>query len=138
MHKNSMVVTCDVTMECLDVAGMHGDVEATFEYDPMSPYSATVIFGAHGESVPWTFGRDLLAAGRFAPIGEGDVVVHPGVNELGQAVTVLVLHAPEGSFTAQVRTSELEGFLTTTYGAVPAGREGEYLNIDHELAALLG
>lgn len=137
MQKNTMIVTCDVTMECLDVAGKGGDVDATFEYDPTSPFSATVTFSAVGETVPWTFGRDLLSAGRFAPTGEGDVIVHPGLDELGRSVTVLVLHAPEGSFVAQVRTSELEGFLTMAYSAVPAGREGAYLNLDRELAALL-
>lgn len=137
MPKNTMIVTCEVTMECLDVVGKSGDVEATFEYDPMSPFSARVIFTALGETVPWTFGRDLLAAGRFAPTGEGDVMVHPGLDELGRAVTVLVLHAVEGSFVAQVRTSELEGFLIMTYSAVPEGREGDHLDLDRELAALL-
>lgn len=131
------VVTCEVTMTCVDAAGRCGDVEAAFHYDPALPFGMVVVFRTDDEVVPWTFARDLLARGRYEPTGAGDVLVHPGLDERERAVTVLLLQSPEGFFVAQVRTSELDAFLHRTFDLVPEGSEAGLLDLDAELSALL-
>jgi hypothetical protein len=138
MGSNTTVVTQDVTMECLDAIGQAGQVEARLSYDPSEPYAVTVHFTAAGETVPWTFSRELLDLGRYRPAGEADVLVWPSLDGSGRAVTSLELHAPEGSFVAQARTAEITDFLDRSHQVVPAGREAEHLDVDGLISELLG
>lgn len=129
-------VTHTVTMECFDVDGRVGQLEAELCYVPADPYAVTVRFSSGGQTVPWTFARDLLARGRSGPAGVGDVQARPDVDRDGFAVTVLELQSQEGMFTARARTSEVGAFLARTFEAVPDGAESGQVDVDAAIAAL--
>ena len=86
--------------------------------------------------VEWTFARQLMTDGVTRPVGEGDVQVWPGA-EGGPAVVNLALSSPSGRALFEVPLTELVEFLTRTYAAVPTGSEGEFVDVDAELALLL-
>ncbi|GLF98406.1 spore wall synthesis regulator SsgD [Streptomyces yaizuensis] len=112
-------------------------VPATLRYDCGDPFAVRMDFPApatlEGTDITWAFGRELLATGIEKPAGSGDVRVRP----YGYDRTVLEFHAHEGVAVVHVRTSELRDFLRRAQGVVPAGHEHLYLDLDHELAALL-
>ena len=127
----------DITLECLDIEGRVGLVDAALTYDPEHPFAVTVVFRAVGESVPWTFARELLEAGTDAPSGTGDVHVWPSIDGDARAVTVLELHSPDGSFVAHARTAQVRAFLDRTHALVPAGDETDLLGLDDVISRLL-
>ncbi|MFF3073386.1 SsgA family sporulation/cell division regulator [Kitasatospora sp. NPDC057904] len=80
----------------------------------------------------WYFGRDLLNEGRHAPAGSGDVRVRPG-----PAGEVLIsLHGPDGHAVLSAPQGAVAGFLADAFTLVPAGSEGDHLDIDTVLARL--
>jgi hypothetical protein len=115
-------------------------VRAGLRYDVADPYAVQVAFhtgnGTEGEIVEWTFARQLLTDGVSSPIGEGDVQVWPS-NSAGLPVVCLSLSSPSGRALFEVPLPELVEFLGQTYAAIPTGSEGEYVDVDAELALLL-
>jgi hypothetical protein len=120
-------------------------VRAGLSYDAADPYAVTVAFhtgvGGSGEVVQWTFARQLLTDGVTAPVGQGDVQVWPAAETAGRAgdgVVCLALSSPSGKALFEIPVSELVEFLTMTYAAVPTGAESDHVDVDAELAVLLG
>jgi hypothetical protein len=115
-------------------------VRAGLRYDVADPYAVQVSFhtgnGTEGEIVEWTFARQLLTDGVSAPVGEGDVQVWPSASA-GLPVVCLSLSSPSGKALFEVPLPELVDFLGQTYAAVPTGSEGEYVDVEAELALLL-
>jgi hypothetical protein len=115
-------------------------VRAGLRYDVVDPYAVQVSFhtgnGSEGEIVEWTFARQLLTDGVSAPVGEGDVQVWPSASA-GLPVVCLSLSSPSGKALFEVPLPELVDFLGQTYAAVPTGSEGEYVDVEAELALLL-
>ena len=115
-------------------------VRAGLRYDVADPYAVQVSFhtgnGTEGEIVEWTFARQLLTDGVSAPVGEGDVQVWPSASA-GLPVVSLSLSSPSGKALFEVPLPELVDFLGQTYAAVPTGSEGEYVDVEAELALLL-
>jgi hypothetical protein len=115
-------------------------VRAGLRYDVADPYAVQVAFhtgnGTDGEIVEWTFARQLLTDGVSSPIGEGDVQVWPS-SSAGLPVVCLSLSSPSGKALFEVPLPELVEFLGQTYAAIPTGSEGEYVDVDAELALLL-
>ncbi|MDT7549810.1 MAG: hypothetical protein QOE84_2204 [Actinomycetota bacterium] len=115
-------------------------VRAGLRYDVADPYAVQVSFhtgnGSEGEIVEWTFARQLLTDGVSAPVGEGDVQVWPSASA-GLPVVCLSLSSPSGKALFEVPLPELVDFLGQTYAAVPTGSEGEYVDVEAELALLL-
>jgi hypothetical protein len=114
-------------------------VRAGLRYDITDPYAVQVSFltgGSDGESVEWTFARQLLTDGVTAPVGEGDVQVWPSASA-GAPVVCLSLSSPSGKALFEVPLPELVDFLGQTYAAVPTGSESEHVDVDAELALLL-
>jgi hypothetical protein len=110
-------------------------------YDVTDPYAVQVAFhtgnGTDGEVVEWTFARQLLTDGVRAPVGQGDVQVWPSATD-DDSVVCLSLSSPSGKALFEIPVSELVEFLTMTYAAVPTGSESEHVDVDGELAVLLG
>ncbi|WP_433455340.1 SsgA family sporulation/cell division regulator [Streptomyces sp. CA-142005] len=106
-------------------------------YRRRDPFAVHVTFHTetHGPVV-WVFARDLLAHGMHEPSGEGDVRVRPS-GRGADAMLHLSLSSPHGH--ARLRTSlpALADWLRLTYLLVPAGREGDELDLDTELSRLL-
>ncbi len=112
-------------------------VRARLGYDCRDPYAVMVRFhtGNH-RVVEWTFARQLLTDGVTRPVGDGDVRVWPVSSPNGQTVC-LALSSPSGHALFEVSLADIVEFLTESYVAVPTGSEGEFIDIDAELAALL-
>jgi hypothetical protein len=112
-------------------------VPSTLVYAIDNPYAVTAVFRTGDGDVTWVFGRDLLDDGLIEPVGEGDVTVWPAVED-ARAIACLALASPAGSALLHVDASALRAFLDETYALVPLGTEGDHLDIDAELEALLG
>jgi hypothetical protein len=112
-------------------------VPATLSYDPDEPYAVTALFRTSDGDVAWVFGRDLLEDGISSPAGEGDVAVWPSVSD-GARVLCLSLASPSGSALLEADLATVASFLDETYRAVPLGSESALLDLDSQLAALLG
>jgi len=112
-------------------------VMSELAYDHSDPYAIKVAFHTGGtDIVEWTFARSLLTDGVPHPVGEGDVQVWPSHSN-GRPVVCLSLSSPSGRALFEAPLSELVEFLTRTYAVVPTGSEGEYVDVEAELALLL-
>ena len=134
---NSVTVSAELCLSL--VVPEHGAVPlvASLDYCADDPYAIKMAFhvGAD-EPVEWIFGRELLAAGLEAPVGEGDVQVWP--DEVDTVDTLnLALSSPFGEAHFEVPLSEVATFLQSTYGIVAAGAESDYIDVDDELDGLL-
>jgi hypothetical protein len=103
------------------------------------------------EPVEWIFARELLAAGIESRQGEGDVQVWPsaqscaetdGLDVIGAAdtdgaVLNIELSSPFGQAHFEAPAGAMSAFLHRTYQIVPAGQEGDYVDIEAELNDLL-
>ena len=112
-------------------------VSATLLYDFNEPYAIDAEFHTADGDVTWVFGRDLLNAGLTTPTGEGDVAIWPSTQQ-GTSVLCLSLDSPSGSAVLEAELAEVAAFLDVTFSLVPAGTEMEFLDLDAELAQLLG
>ena len=107
-------------------------VRASLRYDPADPYAVHVLFHAEstgGETVGWSFARELLLTGLEEPAGIGDVRVWPWTTPRGDYVA-LALSSPDGNALFEVPRGVLVRFLRRTCVVVPRGRESEYLDVD--------
>ena len=85
-----------------------------------------------GGEVAWVFGRDLLDLGLREPAGDGDVHVWP----CGPDRVMVEFASPQGTALVQLPGADLRDFLNRSHALVPAGREGEYLDLDSALLDL--
>lgn len=130
-------VTQAVTMDCVDGAGQAVALDAELGYYPADPYAVTATFRTTGGDVVWTFARDLLIGGLTAPAGAGDVHVWPCLDHAGRAVVIVELNSPDGELLVQVPTKDLYRFVNRTLSAVPAGGEGDFIDLDQLINQLL-
>ena len=112
-------------------------VPATLSYASHEPFAVSAVFRTSDGDVAWVFGRDLLEDGMSASVGEGDVVVWPSTTH-GDRVICLSLASPSGSALLEADHDAVQAFLDDSYRLVPMGSEGTMLDLDSELAALLG
>ena len=139
---NSVTVSAELGLSL--VVPEHGAVPlvASLDYCADDPYAIKMSFhvGAD-EPVEWIFGRELLAAGLEAPVGEGDVQAWPddsadaSASELG--ILNIALSSPFGEAHFEAPLSEVAEFLQSTYSIVPTGAESDFIDIDSELDDLL-
>jgi hypothetical protein len=107
-------------------------VAATLSYRAADPYAVDVTFHTATGDVRWVFARELLADGLHRPSGEGDVRVTPA----GRAALV-TLSSPDGIATLRVNRRSLAVFVERTHRLVPPGHEGDHLDLDAAVAALV-
>lgn len=114
-------------------------VEATLTYRVDDPYAVRVAFRTRpaAEAVEWTFARQLLTDGVTAPAGAGDVRTWPS-RAHEEPVVCLSLASPSGTALFEFPVTGLVEFLTRTYAQVPTGSESRHVDVDRELADLLG
>jgi len=116
-------------------------VVASLQYETTDPYAVHVMFhtGGPGEDsrVVWTFARQLIVDGLDVPAGMGDVRVWPSSADGGASIA-LSLCSPSGEALFQVPRDALADFLCRTYAEVPIGAESRYIDLDAEVAQLLG
>ncbi|MER7953684.1 SsgA family sporulation/cell division regulator [Streptomyces sp. NPDC096030] len=99
-------------------------VEATFHYDPDDPWAVRIAFRPPlGETVDWTFSRELLRSGTRVLSGEGDVRLCP-LRRGGREGRVRMRLGPVELFAVvDVDRAGLRRWLGETYSAVPEGEE---------------
>jgi Streptomyces sporulation and cell division protein, SsgA len=118
---------------------------ASLFYSGDDPYAVRMAFHVGtDEPVEWIFARDLLASGMTGPAGEGDVRAWPspassdGDSEGdGETVLNIVLSSPFGQALFEAPMTAMAEFLHRTYDAIPAGHEGDFIDIGGELDSLL-
>lgn len=133
------IVSSSMAMAFLDVdgTGTTALLEGDFSFDPANPFAVSVLFRTDGQSVQWTFGRELLVHGVYEPSGMGDVQLWPCLSDEGVAVVVIELNSPDGTVMVQAPTQEVSVFVQRMLAAVPLGEESALIDFDDELAALL-
>jgi hypothetical protein len=129
-------VTQVVTVELIGADGSKA-IEAELRYDRRDPYAVTSKFRIGGSQVTWTFGRDLLVHGLYAPTGEGDVHVRPSVDPDGHAVVLIELRSVGGEALVQAGARDLAAFVERMKAAAPPGTESQHMDIDATIAAVL-
>lgn len=113
----------------------HGGVPltASLYYRGDDPYAIRMAFHVGmDDPVEWIFARDLLAEGLDRVSGDGDVRVWPST-AAHRDVLNLALSSPFGEAHFEAPLTALTGFLLRTFEVIPAGREGEFIDIDGEL-----
>jgi len=120
---------------------------ASLFYSGDDPYAVRMAFHVGtDEPVEWIFARDLLAAGMAGPAGEGDVRAWPSASDAesdaetdggGETVLNIVLSSPFGQAHFEAPMTAMAEFLHRTYDAIPAGHEGDFIDIGGELDSLL-
>lgn len=129
--KSSQVVATDLSLTC-------GDEEASLRgglrYDPADALAVSLRLGRDSQEVVWTFARDLLAEGAYAPTGDGDVHIWPCLNSRGEAIVIVELVSPDGELLVEAPMREVRAFLEESERAVPRGTE--HVDVDSCLARI--
>ena len=134
---NSVTVSAELGLSL--VVPEHGAVPlvASVDYCADDPYAIKMSFHVGtDEPVEWIFARELLAAGLEGPAGEGDVQVWPDDVEDSDILNI-ALSSPFGEARFEAALSAMAEFLKSTYGIIPAGSEGDFIDVDSELDDLL-
>jgi hypothetical protein len=133
-HHNSStldVVEAHMTMEQLGFhEGERRWIAVSLSYDPADPWAVALDMHVGPSPVRWTFGRELLVAGLLEPVGEGDVLVSPSLDDAGRAVVVIELRSPDGSLVGLLPTREVGPFVRDVLDTVPVGAETAHLDVD--------
>ena len=109
-------------------------VQVELAYEAHDPYAVQTSFRCgRGDWVVWVFSRDLLSRGIVAAAGEGDIRIQPVDNRTVE----LELCSPDGHVHVLAPRSTLQEFLRRTHELVAAGTEGDWLDLDHTVRALL-
>ncbi len=133
-------VSTELELRLVVPGGPSLPVLAGMRYQADDPWAVRVAFqtGAEDEAaVEWMFARQLLTDGIRHTVGEGDVRVWPG-DQVGERVVNLAMASPSGSALFEIDRDALVEFLQQTYLAVPTGSEEAAVDLDAELALLLG
>ncbi len=131
-------VTTTLPARIADDNGVTRQVTATICYETTEPWAVTLTFHTARGRTTTTIGRELLAEGLAHMAGAQDAWIWPdGSGEaIGRAV-FLCLKGPGGQTIYQLPLSDVDAFLHRCQSLVPAGTEGDHLDLDTELAALL-
>ena len=133
-------VSTELELRLVVPGGPSLPVLAGLRYQADDPWAVRVTFQTGAEddaTVEWMFARQLLTDGVRHTVGEGDVRVWPGAVD-GERVVNLAMASPSGSALFEIDRDALVEFLQQTYLAVPTGSEEELVDLDAELALLLG
>ena len=137
-HKPMMpALSHEIVLSCVDPWGRPISVPTTIRYCVEDPYAVALVFHSGAGDVEWVVSRSLLLEGLGGPAGEGDVKVCPSADENGSAVVILDFSSPDGRLVGQADPREIQAFLAKTLAAVPAGTEGQHLDLDGLIADLL-
>jgi len=132
------MVSTEIELKLVVSDGPDRPVNAELTYSPADPYAVRVGFHTGGtEVVEWTFARSLLTDGVTHPVGDGDVQVWPA-SGTSQPVVCISLSSPSGRALFEAPLTRVVEFLTKTYTLVPTGSESDFVDVESELATLLG
>jgi hypothetical protein len=138
MDTAARIVTQPTIVELLDQSGFALPLETELQYDARDPYAAVVVFNTERGRITWSFGRDLLVGGLHEPTGEGDVHVWPCLDSAHRQVVLIELTSTEGCALVQAPLADVRRFVDRITALVAPGTESHHLDLDAEIAALLG
>lgn len=130
-------VVCPITVDVLVGSGPPPALASELSYQPDDPLAVTIQLGESDDGVRWTFARSLILAGMFAPSGDGDVVISPGVDDEGRALTYIELSSPDGVAVLRMHSWSVSEFLRKTEKLVAIGNELERVDVDACITHLL-
>ncbi|MEU2561055.1 SsgA family sporulation/cell division regulator [Streptomyces longispororuber] len=116
---------------------------AELRYEVSDPYAVVLTLGPSTDwAVTWVFARALLAEGLRRPTGAGDVAVVPGHRHhrhrhRPRSVRV-VLRNGAGTALVGLAARDVAAFLRRAFALVPAGAEGDHVDLDGVIIALMG
>ena len=139
MEHNSRSATDTVSVSVPFISGESQTelLEGELVFTPADPYAVAMHLEARSGTVTWTFARELLAEGIYAPTGDGDVQVWPCLSSAGEAVVIVELSSPDGIAILQAPSRTVHDFVERTLEVVPAGSETSHLSLDGLIAQLL-
>jgi hypothetical protein len=110
---------------------------ASLSYRGDDPYAVRMAFHVGTDQpVEWIFARELLAGNEEDMRGDGDVRIWPAAGTDGEVLNI-ALSSPFGQALFETAAAPVAEFIQRTYQLVPAGREGEFVDVDGELEDLL-
>jgi len=136
----SRTVTTPLSLVVSTATG-EAELDAELRYDPSDPFAVSLAIGTEcGDPVVWTFARDLLSAGISSPSGEGDITIEPDLSAgaEGDDRLLRITLATDCLATMIAPAGPVVEFLVETFTMVPTGAELDRVDLDAELAALLG
>ena len=138
MGSTSATVRRELTMDIVGRAdGQRLPVPVVLRYDTADPYAVCAEFHAGlGETVVWTFARELMAQGLGSPAGEGDVRIWPSESHVNDGVLIALL-STAGAALVKAATSEVVEFLSHSDALCPFGEESTLIDLDAEVQLLL-
>jgi len=137
MGESPRGVVCPAVFEIVPADAPPSPVDCQLSYDCADPFAVTARFTLGEQSVSWTFARSLLRSGMYEPVGDGDVLIRPGINEEGHAIVYVELCSPHGAAVLRTRATRVATFLAMTQGLVPIGSELDGVDMDAVIARLL-
>ena len=132
-------VTAELELDLVVPGGPSLPVVASLSYHSADPWAVRVAFhtGGPGDGVvEWMLARQLLTDGVAGPVGDGDIRIWPALHGSDRVIN-LAMASPSGAALFELERAALVQFVERTYRVVPAGREGEVVDFDAELAVLL-
>jgi hypothetical protein len=130
------VITAEITLNLVIGSEYGMPVPASFHYSANEPLSVIAEFNGGGVAVQWVFARDLLEGGMERAVGDGDVTCWPATIA-GERVVCIALRSPSGQALLEAPYDDIAAFLHRAYDVVPAGAEGDFLDLDGLIQALL-
>jgi len=138
---NSSTVSAELSLRLVVPQQTIVPLVASLFYSSEDPYAIRVAFHVGlDEPVEWIFARELLTKGLEEREGLGDVQIWPSAGVAGDipgGALNLELSSPFGQAHFEAPLSDVADFLERTYSAVPAGEEGNHVDIEAELTDLL-
>jgi Streptomyces sporulation and cell division protein, SsgA len=129
-------VTTPLTLFLSAVTG-DSEIAAELRYDPSDPLAVALAIGVESaEPVVWIFGRDLLALGVRQASGEGDITVEPTSDSDRRDIRITL--ATNCVATMVAPRDRIVEFLVESFTVVASGCEFDRIDVDAEIAALLG
>jgi len=146
MNSNSRIaVSTELGLGLVGPEQMIVPLMASLYYSCQDPYAVKMAFHVGTDApVEWTLARELLAAALHSREGIGDVQAWPsaapaeGEAADGPKILNISMTSPFGHAQFEASAAAIEAFLIRTYQLVADGQESAYLDIDAELAELLG
>lgn len=136
MNESSRCVHCPATFEIVSAGAPPSPIMCELSYDASDPFAVTATFTLEDQSVTWTFARSLLLTGMYKPVGDGDIAVSPGLDDMHASVYV-ELSTPHGTAVLRTRTARIAAFLDLTQQVVPTGQELDGVDMDAVVSRLL-
>jgi hypothetical protein len=125
------VVEAHLTMERFGIPdGGRRWIAVSLTFDAADPWAVALDMFVGLSPVRWTFGRELLVDGLHEPVGQGDVLVSPSLDDAGRAVVVIELRSPDGALVGQLPARDVSAFVRAALETVPAGAESAHLDLD--------